>query len=257
MEHNEQVYVKLRKHLDNQAVGFPASRSGAEIKILKQIFTPKEAEIACCLNYKYAPIKVIFRSADHLVDSAEELEKCLDRIQKKGGIEFKIKSGSIHYRNAPLVVGMYEFQLKRLTPEFVNDFNEYTSSNNFGIAFLSTKLPQMRTIPVSKSIQPQHNVSTFDEVAPLLQKADEPFAINECICRKKKSMEGKTCKVTDRKDTCLATGSMARMVLLSGAGREISRAEAMSIIDQNQKQGLVLQPSNTEKAEFICSCCGC
>ena len=31
----------------------------------------------------------------------------------------------------------------------------------------------------------------------------------------------------------------------------------MSIIEQNQKQGLVLQPSNTEKADFICSCCGC
>lgn len=26
---------------------------------------------------------------------------------------------------------------------------------------------------------------------------------------------------------------------------------------KRQKQGLVLQPSNTEKAEFICSCCGC
>ena len=50
---------------------------------------------------------------------------------------------------------------------------------------------------------------------------------------------------------------MAQMVLLSGTGRQISRDEAMSIIEQNQKQGLVLQPSNTEKAEFICSCCGC
>jgi NAD-dependent dihydropyrimidine dehydrogenase PreA subunit len=257
VEQNEQVYVKLQKHLDNQAVGFPASRSGAEIRILKQIFTPEEAEIASFLNYKFEPLEKIYRRADHLVDSLEALEKCLDRIQLKGGLESKIKNGKIHYRNAPLVVGMYELQLKRLTPEFVRDFNQYTSSNNFGIAFLSTKLSQMRTIPVSKSIQPQHKVSTFDEVVSLLQQADAPFAINECICRKKKSMEGKTCKVTDRKETCLATGSMARMVLLSGAGREISREEAMSIIDQNQKQGLVLQPSNTEKAEFICSCCGC
>lgn len=257
MEQNQQVYVKLQKHLDNQAVGFPASRSGVEIKILKQIFSPQEAEIACCLNYKFAPVEKIYKSAGHLVDSPQALEKRLDRIQQNGGIESKIKNGKIHYRNAPLVVGMYELQLKRLTPEFVKNFNQYTSSNNFGIAFLSTKLPQMRTIPVSKSIQPQHKVSTFDEVAALLQQADEPFAINECICRKKKSMEGKTCKVTHRTETCLATGSMARMVLLSGAGRDISRDEAMSIIDQNQKQGLVLQPSNTEKAEFICSCCGC
>jgi ferredoxin len=70
-------------------------------------------------------------------------------------------------------------------------------------------------------------------------------------------MEGKSCKKTDRQETCLAIGRMARMGLQSGTGREITRDEAMSIIEKNQKQGLVLQPSNTEKTEFICSCCGC
>jgi NAD-dependent dihydropyrimidine dehydrogenase PreA subunit len=257
VELNNQVYVKLQKHLDNQAVGFPATRSGVEIKILKHIFTPVEAEITCCLSYKFEPLETIIRRAAHLVDSAEELEKRLDRIQKKGGIESKIKHGKLHYCNAPLVVGMYEFQQNRLTPEFIEDFNNYTSNKNFGVAFLSTKLPQMRTIPVSRSIHPQHNVSTFDEVITLLQQAEKPFVIIDCICRKKKSIEGNSCKVTDRKETCLAVGSMARMALLSGNGREITRDAAISIIDQNQRQGLVLQPSNTEKAEFICSCCGC
>ena len=257
MKQNNQVYVNLQKHLDRQAVGFPATRSGAEIKILKHIFSPEEAEIACCLSYKFEPLKTIVSRAGHRVNSSGELEKSLDRIQKKGGIESRIKNGKMHYCNAPLVVGMYEFQLNRLTPDFIEDFNEYTSDKKFGIEFLSTKLPQMRTIPVAKSIHPQHNASTFDEVAALLQQAEEPFVIFECICRKKKSLAGHTCKVTDRKETCLAVGSMARMALLSGNGREITRDAAISIIEQNQKQGLVLQPSNTEKAEFICSCCGC
>ncbi|MBT8370137.1 MAG: 4Fe-4S dicluster domain-containing protein [Deltaproteobacteria bacterium] len=257
MEQNNQVYVKLQRHLDNQAVGFPATRSGVEIKILQHIFTPEEAEIACCLGYKFEPLETILGRAGHLVHAAEELEKRLDRIQNKGGIESKIKHGKMHYCNTPLIVGMYEFQLNRLTPEFIENFNDYTSNKNFGVAFLSTKLPQMRTIPVAKSIHPQHNVSTFDEVRALLQAAEEPFVIIECICRKKKSIEGNTCQVTDRKETCLAIGGMARMVLRSGSGKEITRDEAIAIIEQNQKQGLVLQPSNTQKAEFICSCCGC
>ncbi|MDB4442030.1 4Fe-4S binding protein [bacterium] len=257
MEQNNQVYVKLQKHLDNQAVGFPATRSGAEIKLLKHIFTPEEAEVACCLSYQFEPLETIFSRAGHRVDSADELEKSLDRIQKKGGIESKIKYSKLHYCNAPLVVGMYEFQGNRLTPEFLKDFDEYTSDKKFGIEFLSTKLPQMRTIPVAKSIHPQHNVSTFDEVMPLLQQAEAPFAILECICRKKKSIEGGTCEVTDRQETCLAIGPMARMALQSDAGKEITREEAIEIIEQNQKQGLVLQPSNTQQAEFICSCCGC
>ncbi|MGD1975510.1 MAG: 4Fe-4S dicluster domain-containing protein [Desulfobacterales bacterium] len=257
MGQNEQVYIKLQKHLDRQPVGFPATRSGAEIKILKHIFTPEEAEIVSFLNYKAEPLKTIFGKVGHLVESPEKLEKILDRIQKKGGIELKIKNGSKHYCCAPLVVGMYELQLGRLTPEFIRDFNEYISDMRFGIEFLSTELPQMRTIPVSRSIHPQHNVSTFDEVTTLLQQAEDPFVIIECICRKKKSIEGKSCEVTDRKETCLAIGSIAQSILQSGTGREITRDEALSIIEQNQKQGLVLQPSNTEKAEFICSCCGC
>ena len=257
MEQNDHVYIKLQKHLDNQAVGFPATRSGVELKILKHIFTPQEAEIATYLSYRLEPLKTIFDRVGHLVESPEELEALFDRIQKKGGIESKIKNGKKHYCNSPLVVGMYEFQLGRLTPEFIKNFDEYTSDKKFGIEFLSTELPQMRTIPVAKSIHPQHHVSTFDEVTSLLRQAEAPFVIIECICRKKKSMEGKSCKATDRKETCLAMGAVAQTVLLSGNGREIARDEAVSIIEKNQKQGLILQPSNTEKAEFICSCCGC
>jgi ferredoxin len=254
---NIRVYVTLQKHLDKQVVGFPATRSGAELKILQHIFTPREAEIACCLSYKYEPLETIFGRAGHLVDSTDDLAKILAGIQQKGGIESKVKYGSRHYCNAPLVVGMYEYQQNRLTPEFIEDFNEYTSSKNFGVSFLSSKLPQMRTIPISKSIRPQHHVSTFDEVTALMQQAEAPFVIIDCICRKKKSLEGNACKITDRQETCLAIGNMARMALRGHIGREIPRNEAISIIEQNQEQGLVLQPSNTEQAEFICSCCGC
>ena len=257
MDQNNHAYIKLQKHLDKQAVGFPATRSGAEIKILKHIFTPEEAEIACCLDYKFEALETILGRAGHLVDSAEELEKHLENILQKGGIESKTKNGRTHYCNAPLVVGMYEFQLNRLTPEFIEAFGEYTSDKKYGIEFLSTRLPMMRTIPVAKSIRPQHNVATYDEVMSLLQNAEAPFAVHECICRKKKSLQGHTCKATDRKETCLSMGGMAQTAISAGAGRKISREDATAFIKQNQKEGLVLQPSNSEKIEFICSCCGC
>ena len=257
MAKDDQVYVKLQNHLNNQAIGFPATKTGVEIRVLKHIFTPEEAEIASFLSYKFEPLESIYSRIETEVKSPAKLGNILDNIQKKGGIEIKIKNGEKHYCNAPLVVGMYEFQLDRLTPEFIKDFNDYTSDKAFGIEFLSTELPQMRTIPVAKSILPQHNVSTFDEITVLLQEAEEPFVILECICRKKKSLEGEPCKVTDRKEVCLAVGGMAQMALASNVGRQIIRDEAMLIIEQNQKEGLVLQPSNTKTAEFICSCCGC
>jgi len=253
----EQVYFKLQRHLDKQPVGFPATQSRAELKILKHIFTPEEAQIATYLSYKFDPLETIFDRVRHIVGSSEELKELLDGSQKKGGVESKIKGDKRHYCLAPLVVGMYEMQLKRLTPEFIKDYNEYINDKKFGIDFLSAEPPQTRTIPISQSIHHQYHISTFDEVAALLEQAEVPFAILECICRKKKAMEGGSCKVTDRKETCLAIGHIAQHALMGDFGREITRDEAMSILEINQKQGLVLQLSNTEKAEFICSCCGC
>jgi Pyruvate/2-oxoacid:ferredoxin oxidoreductase delta subunit len=257
LDRDEKVYVDLQRHLDRQAIGFPAAKSGSELRILKHIFSPKEAAIAACLTYRFETIEMVYGRARHLVESPETLTEILEGIAKKGGIELKIAEDQRSYCNAPLVVGMYEFQLDQLTEEFIRDFDDYTSDKRFGIEFLSTKLPQMRTIPIAKSIQPEHHVSTFDEVTMLLQQAQEPFAIFDCICRKKKALGGEPCKVTKRKETCFATGGMAQAVLRNGIGREITLSESLSILNENQKQGLVLQPSNTEKAEFICSCCGC
>jgi Pyruvate/2-oxoacid:ferredoxin oxidoreductase delta subunit len=257
MNANEQVYRKLQKHLNNQAVGFPATRSGVELKILRHIFNPYEAEIASFLSYKYEPVETIFEKVKHLNVSIEGLQKILDSILKKGGIEVKSKDGVRHYCCIPLVVGMYELQNARLTPEFIKDYQKYISTKSFGVEFLSTKLPQMRTIPVAKSIQLNHNISSFDEVSTLLKEAEGPFAIVDCICRKKRAMGGKSCEVTDRKETCLGVGHLAQISIENEIGREINREEAIAIIEQNQKEGLILQPSNTKKAEFICSCCGC
>lgn len=257
MDRSQKVYRTLQQHLHRQPVGFPATRSGAEIKILKHIFTPEEAEIAAHLSYRPEPLQTIFDRVGHRVGSAGELEAILERIAKKGGIEFKRKSGRKYYACAPLVVGMYELQLDRLTPEFIRDFNEYISDKRFGIEFLSTELPQMRTIPVSRSIRPRLQVNTFDEAAALLQTAAAPVAVLECICRKTRTLGGRSCRLTRRRETCLAMGDVAAMVLENGKGRRIDRQTALAIVEENQKDGLVLQPSNTQNADFICSCCGC
>ena len=69
MEKSEHIYIRLQKHLDSQAVGFPATQSGAEIKILKHIFTPEEAEVATYLSYKFESLETVFGRVRHLLES--------------------------------------------------------------------------------------------------------------------------------------------------------------------------------------------
>ena len=254
---DEAPYRKLQEHLNRQPIGFPPSRFGADIRLLRHIFSPDEARVATCLSHIPEPLDIIYKRAKPFAATRDALEACLASMLKKGGLEIKKHNQQTLYANAPLVVGMYELQLGRLTPEFIQDFKAYTSERRYGISFLAGKHSQMRTIPVHQSITPHVPAADYDRILCLLEKANPPFVILPCICREKKALQGETCRQTDRKETCMAIGNIAHTVIEMGLGRQIPRQEAIQIIQENQKDGLVLQPANSREIDFLCSCCGC
>jgi ferredoxin len=85
----EAIYRLLQRHLDAQAVGFPATRSGADIRLLKLMFTPDEARVGCGLCVPVCPKKAITltKKAVETVPPADEAE-LLDTIKanRKEGI---------------------------------------------------------------------------------------------------------------------------------------------------------------------------
>ncbi len=256
MDQEERIYRDLQQHLDNQAVGYPATKSGVEIRILKRFFNPEEARLAMHLTYKPSSVEHIYESAKGSGVSLKDTEAMLDGMLKNGVIGHHEREGTRYFYTMPLIVGMYEGQLNRLTPEFLSEVEAY-KGEGFGRAFMSTKLPQMRTIPVGKSISVDHHVTTYDHMVDIIKGSDGPFGISECICRKKAAMKGTPCQKTSRNETCMIFGDWAKNFIGSGMIREISREEALDIAAQNEADGLVFQPSNTQKADFVCACCGC
>lgn len=256
MVREEGIYQDLQKHLNKQPVGYPATKSGVEIRLLKRFFNPEEARLAMKLSYKPCSINDIYEVVKESGMSFNDMENMLDEMMKNGAIGHLEREGTRYFFNVPLVIGMYEGQLNSLTPEFLADFDEY-ADKAFGLEFLSTELPQMRTIPVGKSIQPEHHVTTYDHLTDLITGTDGPIVVNECICRKVADLKGNPCQKTTRLETCMALGDIAKNCLRTGVGREVSKEEALDIARQNESDGLILQPSNTQKVEFICACCGC
>jgi Na+-translocating ferredoxin:NAD+ oxidoreductase subunit B len=257
MDEAGQVYRNLQRHLNKQAVGYPATRSGAELRLLKRFFSPEEARLALYLTYKPSSLEHIYELAKISGVSLDVVETTLNKMAKNGAIGLVEKAGRRYFCTVPFIVGMYEGQLKKLTPEFLRDFEEYTAHKVFGLSFLSTELPQMRTIPVGRSISVEHHVTTYDHIADIIKGSDGPFAIMECICRKKAAMKGDTCKRTSRQETCMPIGDQAKYAVNNGTARTISRNEALEIARMNEDDGLVFQPSNTQKVDFVCACCGC
>ncbi|MFW9902490.1 MAG: 4Fe-4S binding protein [Candidatus Thorarchaeota archaeon] len=254
------IYRKLQQHLDKMPVGFPSVKSGADIRLLKHLFTPEEAKIAMFLKFGWdrdlEPIEIIYERAKETGISLEELETFLDRMVSKGSINFKKEEGKKYYGNALLVIGMFEWQVNNLTKEFIKDFHDYFTQAYLPEAF-KVRAAQLRTIPVEKSIELEHNVSNFDNISKILESSEGPFAILNCVCRQVKDILEDPCKATDRREVCMAAGMMAQATIDLGRGRQITKEEAFEILKKSQEEGLVLQPDNSQIFSFICSCCSC
>lgn len=255
MNNVDQIYINLQKHLDKQAVGFPATKSGVEIRILKELFTPEQASLVLNLNYQPQSISDIFKQINDNSLALEKVKNMLEDMENNGVIGCTLKEGNEYYFTVPLLVGIAELHSHKATPKFWEDFKEYISGE-FGEVFANTKVSQLRTIPVEKSIPDAHHIATYDQIRETINTTDGPIAVGKCICREGAKQRGQECHTTTRSDTCMAFGDWARHFIKQGM-REITRSEALEITRLNEEDGLVLQPTNYQKIDFVCACCGC
>lgn len=244
------LYNKLAKHLDNLPGGFPKTESGVELRILRRLFTPEDAWLAMFLTLISEESHVIAKRARI---SIEEAAKRLTEMEKKGLIYGTHKEGSVpKYMALHFIVGIWEFQLNRLTPELVRDVDEYMPY--WADADTWKKVPQIRSIPVGEAIDSQLEVTSY-EVAEELIKNQDKISVAPCICRTEQKMIGKGCDKP--METCLSFGTAADFYERNGLGRKISKSEALDILKQANDSGLVLSPGNSQEGNFICACCGC
>ena len=253
----DKLYRDLQRHLDEQTIGFPATTSGSDLRLLKQLFKPEQAEMAMMLTYRYRSLEQIQERAKKGGKSIKEIERILDETAARGVIGHRKKDGKKQYRNIPYMIGILEGAFRHPTPELISAHTEYSKDRLFWKAFLGTKVPQMRTIPIEQSITIKHHVGTYDEIRKIVEATVDPIVIVECLCRNGAEKRGEPCKQTSRKETCMALRDGARNLLEAGRGRHITKEEALEILRKNQEEGLVLQPSNAQGPDFICSCCGC
>lgn len=260
MEPRADVYRKLQRHIDNMPVAFPESESGAEIRLLKHLFTPEEAEIALELSALPEPVKRIHKRLKKTGISIVDLERILDDLVQRGcilgGKLFERKGPGKLYSKAQLAVGMYELQTGRLTKEFEKDYQEYIQEKFYKV-FNTKKTSQMRTIPIGKGVSTERYVESYDNVRDLVKKTKKPITVVGCVCRAGKDLLEQPCKHSDIRETCLVFKDVASYALGFEDNREITKEEAFGILDKAEEAGFVLQPENNQNPNFICCCCSC
>lgn len=251
---DEDLYRQLREHLDRMPVGFPATASGVELRILRRLFSPDDAWVALRLSAIAEPLATIHRRTRERL-TREALSDALESMAARGLI---LRTGRTRPRfgKLPFVVGIYERQLTRLDAALERDILEYFDTG-FGRALHTRQTTQMRTVPVNISLTPDRDVTTYDDIRGYVRGSAGPFAVMPCICRLGKSLVGHACQQTTRRDTCLTFGSAATGLVEAGEARAVTRDEMLALLEGADRDGLVLQPGNTQEPIFVCCCCGC
>ncbi|MBU1450102.1 MAG: 4Fe-4S dicluster domain-containing protein [Proteobacteria bacterium] len=244
------VFQKLAHHLDSLPGGFPPTEDGVELKILKKLFTPEQAELALCCTLIPEEARVIARRAGLGV---EEAKARLEEMVDQGLILGMYPPGREPlYMAAQYVIGIWEYNVNNLDPELVELMNAYLPT--LFEAGIWQKAPQLRTIPVGRSIEAKQHIMPYEEAENLIRQ-QKKILVAPCICRREHTMVGKGCDKPE--EACLVFGSGAFYYLRRGVGREIGQEEALGILKKADEAGLVLQPSNAQKPLNLCCCCGC
>ncbi len=247
---HDDIYKKLARYLDDMPGGFPATESGVELRILRRLFTPDEAKLALQLSViPEEPAK----TAKRLGLTEEETARRLESMALKGLIyRMPSNDGPPKYMAWQFVIGIWEFHVNALDEGLVRDMEEFIP--RLLDAKTWKKVPQLRTIPIGQSIPVEHAVMPY-EAAEQIVRSQRKILVAPCICRRERGIVGEECSRPE--EACLVFGRGADYYLTNGLGRMISQDEALRILAEADRSGLVLQPGNSQKPGNICCCCGC
>jgi electron transport complex protein RnfB len=247
---SDEIYHKLAKVLDTLPNGFPSTDSGVEIRLLKKIFEPEEAELFCDLRLAFETAEQI---AERTGRPLEGLEDLLVRMTEHGEI-WGIKLGETWaFKMLPWAFGIYEFQLPRLDREFVEMNEEFYAS--FGKQFFGNKPQMMQTLPIEEELSVEQEALPYEKVSTLIESG-QSFMVNECICKKEQGLMDNPCEKP--LEVCMAIAPVPGVFDNSPRGRVITREEAYKLLDECEENALVHLTSNFQNGRFfICNCCGC
>jgi ferredoxin len=255
------VYERLGEHLSRLGMGYPIREDLVEI--LKEIFTPEEAQVAMSIPSGVMPLQPV--GVDEIMGPAnlprKELLDILDRLEEKGLLFVgKTEKGEKGYALLQVGFGFPQtfFWKGEDTPharKMARAIGKYFNRKVTQEAY-STDTKPFRYIPIGETIEPNKQAVYSNHMMENVIEQAEVIALAHCPCRVAYSLCGKDCRHPT--EVCMKFNDMARFVIDRGLAKEITKEEAHEVIALSVKSGLVHFVDNAEgHIQHNCNCCGC
>jgi Pyruvate/2-oxoacid:ferredoxin oxidoreductase delta subunit len=247
---DDKVYRRLAQRLDAIPNGFPATDSGAELRLLAKIFAPEEAALAAVMKLTKEPAGEI---AARVGVSKKEARRTLKQMVRNGLIEVGRGQGQLVYGLLPFAFGIYEYQYERIDEEMAQLFEAYFLEG--GGKATGTAPSIHRVIPVNEAIPVDLEVFPYERATELVETA-KSWWVRDCICRVQQKLVGKGCDAPI--ENCLSFSQIEGKYDGLPAMRAVSKEEALQILQEAAEAGLVHSTGNYRDGNhYICNCCTC
>jgi hypothetical protein len=192
------VFKKLGQKIDGLTIRAPFNE--ALYNILKELYTPQEAEIVVKMPYSLSNLDRIAKitKIDH-----SQLQRILESLCSKGLVIDLWMNEEYQYSLSPLIIGILEFTMMRVGEnvnykKWAQLFDAYRLQDNTFYSANYQKGEQfsiMRTIPHEEILQDEEYMQILDfEKARSITEDSSRCAIGICSCRHEKFHNGaKTC----------------------------------------------------------------
>ncbi len=188
--------------------------------------------------------------------SEERIEEMLKLLFQKGLVFYSKKTDPPTWRMCRSVGQFHDASIlwPGVSEEFLKLWSDYCDTEWIDASEAAAKehpAPHMRVIPIDTAVESDQQVLPFEDVRAIVEKARR-LAVVPCPCR----TAAKKCDKP--REVCMQLNRAADYAIERGTGREITKAEAVTILRESQEAGLVHMTINTKTAEHvICNCCGC
>jgi len=256
------IYLRLAKHLEALVMGYPFN--DALTDLLKEMFSPLEAEVALAIPNTLPPLEVVDQQsiADRCELPASKVAEALQSLSSRNMLYTrKTENGQTGYALLQVGYGVPQTffwsgqkdkRARRMAKLVLNYFNVPTTQKVYGPVPTKTYKYSPANLSLDVSMQ---GVMPNEQMGPIVEAATM-IAVAHCPCRMSANILGRTdCRHS--LEVCIKYDELADFVISKGLARAVSKDEALQILADCEKEGLVHMVDNAQgQIKHTCNCCG-
>ncbi len=245
----DEVYTRLAAKL-----GRPDSEHLA--RIFEYAASPRQARVLEALNQPPEPALTVEQLAEKLGLDAKVIQQDMEDLFHKGLTfprnfqdrrEWRFGKSPMQLHDAMISGWRFHGEPEKLY-QLWHAYDEKEGYRTYGVDYAAATAPLMRVIPAWEAVAGDPNLQPWEDWREILREK-QLITVVDCPCR----LEVRAC---DRPvEVCLDFDRTAEYDIASGHGRKLTYEEALQIMEDAARSGLVPNGVNTAEVSLMCNCC--